>query len=406
MKPLEGIRVLDLSRMVSGPTCCFYLAALGAEVIRIEPPGGDNTWLSPPMVGPDGIHRGKRRPRDIPVSPLRKGRGKRSIVLDLKQEDGRAVFLRLVDRSDVLVENAVPGVMARLGLDHAALAARNPRLVHCSITGYGADGPYRDKPAMDLAVQAISGLMAKTGFPDGPPTKVGATVGDQIPAAFAAIGILAALRQRDADGRGQHVDVAMLDGLLSVLWDEPLDVYEDDGLPERIGNGDPRGAPLDCYRTADGWITLVCTSDPQFQRIAHLVGRPEWIERFPPIPTRAVARDEINGTVGKWVAERTSAEAVAAFDGIAVPAGIVQTPWAARHDPHVAHRGSLEPLRHPDLAEPSPFLGARLPVRLSRAATDTTPAEPLGASTDAVLRDLVGLSDDEIARLRSGGVLG
>jgi CoA:oxalate CoA-transferase len=405
-KPLDGIRVLDVSRVVSGPTCCFYLAALGAEVIRIEPPGGDTTWRSPPMVGPDGVHRGRRGPRDIPVSPLRKGRGKRSVVLDLRQADGRAVLLRLVERTDVLVENALPGTMAALGLDFAAVSARNPRLVYCSITGYGPDGPYRDRPSMDLAIQAMSGLMAKTGFPDGPPTKVGATVGDQVPAMFGALGILAALRQREVDGLGQHVDIAMLDGLLSILWDEPLDEYQDQGLPERIGNGDPRGAPLDCYRTSDGWVTVVCMNDPQFERVAGLVGRPDWLERFPTIPHRGAARDEINGGVGAWAATRTAAEALAALDAIAVPAGIVQPPWAGRTDPHVAHRGSLEALRHPDLAEPTPFLGARLPIRFSRADTSTTPAEPLGASTEAVLREVAGLDDSAIAALRQAGVLG
>jgi crotonobetainyl-CoA:carnitine CoA-transferase CaiB-like acyl-CoA transferase len=248
--------------------------------------------------------------------------------------------------------------------------------------------------------------MAKTGFPDGPPTKVGATVGDQIPAMFAALGIVAALRQRDHDGRGQHVDVAMLDGLLSILWDEPLDEYEDRGVPERIGNSDPRGAPLDCYPTKDGWIAVVCTSDAQFVRIAELLDRMDWLERFPTIPHRAVARVEINDAVGAWTVTRTSAEASAAFDGIAVPSGVVNPPWIGRRDPHVAHRGALEALRHPDLAEPSPFLGARLPIRLSRADTSTSPAEPLGASTDAVLHDVAGLTADEIAALRDAGVLG
>jgi crotonobetainyl-CoA:carnitine CoA-transferase CaiB-like acyl-CoA transferase len=406
VKPLEGIRVLDVSRIVSGPTCCFYLAALGAEVIRVEGPGGDMTWVSPPFVGPAGVHRGPRGPRDVAISPLRKGRGKRSVVLDLKLPAGREALLRLVAESDVLVENFTPGTMAALGLDYASLEPVNPRLVHCSITGYGPDGPYRDRPSMDLAVQALSGLMAKTGFPDGPPTKIGATVGDQIPAMFAALGIVAALRQRDHDGRGQHVDVAMLDGLLSILWDEPLDEYEDRGVPPRIGNGDPRGAPLDCYPTKDGWIALVCTSDAQFVRIAELLDRLDWLERFPTIPDRAAGRDEINDAVKAWTALRTSAEAAAAFDGIAVPSGIVNPPWVGRRDPHVAHRGALEPLRHPDLDEPSPFLGARLPIRLSRADTSTTPAEPLGASTEAVLREVAGLTPDEIAELRSAGALG
>ena len=195
MKPLDGVRVLDLSRVVSGPTCCFWLGALGAEVIRVEAPGGDVTWIAPPFVGPDGVHRGVRGPRDVGVSALRKGRGKRSVVLDLKTGGGRAALVRLVEQADVLVENYTPGVMEALDLAYADLAPSNPGLVYCSITGFGPDGPYRDRPSMDLVVQAMSGLMAKTGFPEGPPTKVGATIGDQLPGAFAALGIVAALRR-------------------------------------------------------------------------------------------------------------------------------------------------------------------------------------------------------------------
>jgi crotonobetainyl-CoA:carnitine CoA-transferase CaiB-like acyl-CoA transferase len=168
------------------------------------------------------VNRGARGERDLGLSPLRRGRGKRSVVLDLKTGAGLDVFGRLLGVSDVLVENFVPGTLAGLGLDDAALAQRYPRLVHCSITGYGHDGPYADRSSLDLVVQAVSGLMAKTGFPEGPPTKVGATVGDQVPAIYAALGVVAALRQRDRDGRGQKVDVAMLDALVALLWDEPL----------------------------------------------------------------------------------------------------------------------------------------------------------------------------------------
>src|SRR5262245_56389481 len=281
MKPLAGIRVLDASHVVSGPLCCWVLAALGAEVIRVDPPGGDVAWRTLPMVGSQGAHRGARGPRDIAISPLRRARGKRSLVLDLKTDSGRALFRRLAAVCDVLVENAVPGAMARLGLDYASLAPSCPRLVYCSITGYGADGPYRDRPSMDLVVQAVSGLMAKTGFPDGPPTKVGATVGDQVPALYAALGVMAALRQRERDGRGQHVDVAMLDSLLALLWDEPIDVFEAQGLPERIGNSDTRGAPLDVYPSADGWVALVMTNDASWPPLCALIGRAELAARFP-----------------------------------------------------------------------------------------------------------------------------
>ena len=181
-------------------------------------------------------------------------------MLDVKQPEGRELF-RACRISDVLVENSVPGTMEKLGFDYPTLEKLNPRLVYCTITGYGHSGPYRNRASMDMVVQAMSGIMAKTGFEDGPPTKVGVTVGDQIPGLYGALGVLAALRQRELDGRGQVVDVAMLDALVALLWDEPLDEFEDQGIPQRVGNTDPRGAPLAVYPAQDGWIAIVVSSE-------------------------------------------------------------------------------------------------------------------------------------------------
>jgi formyl-CoA transferase len=406
MKPLDGIRVIDASRIVSGPVCAWLLASLGAEVIRVEAPGGDQTWQSPPWIGPGGVHRGARGERDLGLSPLRRGRGKRSVVLDLKTPAGQGVFRRLLAASDVLVENFVPGALARLGLDDAALAQLQPRLVHCSITGYGHDGPYADRSSLDLVVQAVSGLMAKTGFPDGPPTKVGATVGDQVPAIYAALGVVAALRQRDRDGRGQKVDVAMLDALVSLLWDEPLDEYERRGIPERVGNTDPRGAPLDVFRTADGWAAVVVTSQLQWERLCELIDRPELAARYATAAERGNDREVVNGAVAAWCASRSTEHVVARLLAIDVPVGPVRGAFGAQGDPQVRHRGALVPLWHPDRAEPSGYVGPAFPVRLSGADTRTAPAEPLGASTEAVLREVLGLGDRELTALREQGALG
>jgi crotonobetainyl-CoA:carnitine CoA-transferase CaiB-like acyl-CoA transferase len=406
MKPLDGIRVIDASRIVSGPVCAWLLASLGAEVIRVEAPGGDQTWLAPPWIGPDEVHRGARRERDLGLSPLRRGRGKRSVVLDLKTSEGLDLFGRLLAVSDVLVENFVPGALAQLGLDDALLGRRYPRLVHCSITGYGPDGPYADRSSLDLVVQALSGLMAKTGFPDGPPTKVGATVGDQVPAIFAALGVVAALRQRDRDGRGQKVDVAMLDALVALLWDEPLDEYARQGVPERVGNGDPRGAPLDVYRTTDGWAAVVVASQEQWQRMCQVIERPELAARYASIGDRVRDRDAVNDAVAQWCARRSTDEVVTRFLAIEVPVGPVRGAFDAPSDPQVRHRHALVPLRHPDRNEPTGYVGPAFPVRLSRADTHTAPAEPLGASSESVLRDLLGIGDAELAALRSQGVLG
>jgi formyl-CoA transferase len=406
MKPLDGIRVVDASRIVSGPLCAWLLASLGAEVIRVEPPGGDVTWQAPPWIGPSGVHRGARGPRDLGLSPLRRGRGKRSIVLDLKTSAGLDVFRRLLAVSDVLVENFTAGVLAKIGLDDAALVNLNPRLVHCSITGYGHDGPYADRSSLDLVVQAVSGLMAKTGFPDGPPTKVGATVGDQVPAVYAALGVVAALRQRDRDGRGQKVDVAMLDALVSLLWDEPLDEYARQRVPERVGNGDPRGAPLDVFRTVDGWVAVVVTSQRQWELVCQLIEQPELAARYASTVERARDRDIVNGAFAQWCSTRSTDEVVERLLALEVAVGPVRGAFAAVDDPQVRHRGALVPLLHPDRDEPSGYLGAAFPVRLSRADTRTAPAEPLGASTESVLRDVLGLDEPELADLRAQGALG
>ncbi len=406
MKPLEGVRVLDLTRIVSGPTCCFYLAALGAEVIRIEGPEGDVTWRTPPFVGPGGVHGGPRGEKDIPLSPLRRARGKRSVVLDLKSKEGRGLFRRLVGESDVLVENFRPGVMEGLGLEYASVEKLNPKLVYCSITGYGHDGPYRDRPSMDLVVQAVSGIMSKTGFPDGPPTKVGVTIGDQTPGIFAALGIVSALRQRDLEGRGQFVDVAMLDVLIAMMWDEPIDYYEELGWPERVGNGDPRGTPIGTYPTTDGWIAVVSVGEAVFERMVELIGCEELAQRYKDSSSRAEHAEEIDAAVSAWTRERSTEDAVKALTEIGMAVGPVQPAGFGKRDPQVLHRGALAPLRHSEMADPTAYWGPAFPIRMSRAELNPAPAEPLGGSTDAVLREVLGLPEDELRRLREASVIG
>ena len=405
MRPLEGVRIVDLTRVVSGPVCTWFLASLGAEVIRIDPPGGDVTWRIPPWVGPDGEQSEAMGPDDIGISYLRKGRGKRSVVLDLVRPEGANAFRRLVANVDVLVDNFRPGVLASLGLDYETLSELNPRLIHASITGFGPDGPDADLASMDLIIQGRSGLMAKSGFPDGPPVKAGVTVGDQFPAALCALGVVAALRQRDIDGQGQYIDVAMLDGLVAMLWDEPLDLYRERGLPDRMGNGDPRGI-LDTFESQDGWVTLVITSDAQYQRLTEEMGRPDLWDLGPNIPVRAANRAEICDEVAAWMAEQTTEELVARLHKIRVPAGEVASAYAAADDPQIQHRQALVPLQHPHATNPTNRLGPAFPVKFSRSNTDQRPAETLGTSTQAVLQEIAGLSEEEIARLGAEGVLG
>ena len=405
--PLCGVRVLDLGRIVTGPLCSFYLASLGAEVIRIDPPGGGIDWRFPPFAGPGGVHDGPRGESDLSLVAMRRGRGKRSVTLALDREEGREIFLGLVAASDVVVENFKPGVMERIGLGYPRLSAVNPRLVYCAISAFGQHGPYRDRGGMDLIAQAMSGLMAKTGFPDGPPTKVGVTIGDQVPAILAVAGILAALRSRDREGKGQLVDVSMMDALVSMVWDEPVDLYRQRGLPDRTGNADLRGAPIGAYRTRDGWITMVVTSEEQWRRLSRLIGRPEWSDEPELVKGHRAARArEINEAVERWTSARSTEEAEALCLREGVPIGAVRPPWSAPDDPHVAARRMLEPLRHPDPgAPPTGFLGARLPIVLSDTPLEVAPAEPLGTSTERVLAEVLGFPPERIARLREQGVI-
>jgi crotonobetainyl-CoA:carnitine CoA-transferase CaiB-like acyl-CoA transferase len=310
----------------------------------------------------------------------------------------------MVQRSDVFVENSRSDAMREFGLAYEQLAGDNPRLVYCAISGFGYDAP--DQPAMDNIVQAASGVMAKTGFADGPPLRAGITIADHASATNGALGVLAALRQRDACGRGQLVDVAMYDVLTASVWDEPVDHYAAIGMPPRTGNADGRGAPINTYRCADGWVSVTCTSDKQWQQLCDLMERADVLGRWPTIRERAAAARDIDAAVEGWTFSRPVREVEAAFRQIGMPAGRVRDPIEAAHDTALRARGLLADLRHPDAPadRPSGFLGPALPIVFA-GRVDLPPAERLGASTDAVLRELAGCGDDDLEQLRAGGVI-
>ena len=249
--------------------------------------------------------------------------------------------------------------------------------------------------------------MAKSGFPDGPPTKAGATVGDQFPAALCALGVVAALRQRDIDGKGQYIDVAMLDSLVTMIWDEPLDLYRERGMPDRIGNGDPRGI-LDTFESQDGWVTLVITSDAQFKRLTEEMDRPDLWELGPNIPVRAANRAEICESVAAWMAQQTTEDLVARLHKIRVPAGAVCLRIRRRRrPPNPTPPSPSPPPPSPLSEEPLPLASPRLPRKvLPSSETNQTPAETLGTSTTDVLKEIAGLTEEEIDRLEAKGILG
>ena len=333
---------------------------------------------------------------------LKRSRGKRSVALDLTRREGASLVRTLAERSDVLVENSRSDAMEGFGLGYEQLSVTHPLLVYCAISGYGYDAP--DRPAMDNIVQAMSGVMAKTGFADGPPVRAGITIADHTSATFAALGILAALRQREATGRGQLVDVAMLDVLTALVWDEPVDYYAAIGMPPRTGNADGRGAPINTYRCADGWISVTCTSDSQWQRLCNLMERDDALQRWPTIRERVGAAGEIDAAVEAWTSTRPVREVESAFLAIGLPAGRVRDPIEAATDPALAARGLLTDLRHPAAPpdRPSGFLGPRLPISFA-GRVELPPAEQLGTSTDSVLRELAGCDDGDLSRLAPTG---
>lgn len=405
---LQGLVVLDLTRFLSGPYGTLLLAGLGAEVIKVdEPRGGDPTAGAPPFVGPGGVGFERAGDADYGIAYLKRARGKSSMTLDLKSPEGRELLLRLAERADVVVENFRPGVAARLGIDYAALAARNPRLVYCAISGYGATGPDRELKAYDLMAQAASGLMGITGEPDGPPVKTGGALSDMIAGTFAALGIVAAVHERERSGAGQAIDVSMVDCLFSMMMDEPLDCYARLGLAERQGNRIMRVSPFNSYRARDGWVALGAATPEDWRAIAAVIGRADLAEHrdFSRVSWRIVHNDEVDRLIAAWTREHTVDEVVAMLRAADVPCSPVRRPIEAIEWPHLRERGMVQTLLAPDGA-PTAALAAGLPLRFSRSdAGHARPAPVPGAHTGEILARLLGLSAEEIAALEKKGVV-
>lgn len=386
MRPLAGVRVLDLGLIVAGPMCAMYLASLGAEVVRIDRPDGDWTWDNEPFVGPEG-ERDRRAADTVTLGHLRRERGKRNVALDLKTVDGCARLRRLAEQADVLVENRRRGALDQLGVGRDELWTVNPRLVWCSIKGYAAGDPRDGDAAIDLAVQARAGLMFRTGDPSGSPMRAGTNVADGMTGAFAALGVLAALAERERTGRGSLVEVSLLDVLLALLWDDPLEVFAEQGAL-RVGNGDVRGAPCDVYPTSDGWVAIVATSTDQWRAVCRVVGAEDLVDRYPLPADRAAVRHEVDGVITRWTRSVTAAQAERTLSAAGVPAGAVLDPVTAVARARAEERGLMERLTVAGPgSSPSRFLGPRLPVAFDGGFLRLSPAEPLGASTHAVTED-------------------
>ncbi|MEP7130311.1 MAG: CaiB/BaiF CoA-transferase family protein [Sphingomicrobium sp.] len=398
MKPLDGIKVLDLSRVLAGPWCTQLLADLGAEVIKIERPGsGDDTrhW-GPPWHG-EGADR-------VAAYFLSCNRGKRSAAIDFGTEEGAALVRRLAERADVLVENFKVGGLAKLGLDARALRAANPRLVYASITGFGQDGPYAERAGYDYIIQGMGGLMSITGLPDGEPgggpMRVGVAVVDLFTGLYTSVAILAALYARERTGAGAHVDMALFDTQLAMLANQATNALVSGKDPPRQGNTHPNIVPYQPFDAADQPIIIAVGNERQFARLAQICGHPEWAsdERFAGNGARVANRAEMVRLVSECIRHKPAAEWLAQLEAAGIPAGPINTVTHALADVQAQHRQMVRTVAG------MPLVGS--PVRLDGARADSDlPPPALGEHTADLLSDL-GLDPSEIERLKSARVIG
>jgi crotonobetainyl-CoA:carnitine CoA-transferase CaiB-like acyl-CoA transferase len=404
-RPLSDIRVLDLTIALSGPLCTLILAGLGAEVVRIEPPGGREMGrFNPPFLGRGGLHFGSAtEPDDIAISVINRTRNKKSMTLDLKSDRGHAIFLDLARRCDVVVQNFSDGTADRLGVGYRDVRKVNPAAVYCSLSGLGEDNDQPELKAMDIIIQALSGIMQVTGEPDGPPTRVGVPVGDMVASLYAANGIMAALWARQRTQRGQHVDISLLDSLASLVAEEHFDVFEREGFPVRSGNFLNRLAPFGAYRAKDGYVAVAATADHWTHAIFDAMGRAELASdpRFATRGPRVMHADELNALIEGWTAALTTEEVVHELLGKrGVPAARVRTPGEAMADPRLHARGAVVPLRHPTAPTGETLYGIGLPIRMSESETGLDgPAPMLGEHNAEILKSWLGFDDEQVSDL-------
>lgn len=394
MRPLDGIKVLDLARVLAGPLCSAMLGDLGATVTKIEiPEHGDDSRAFSPHIGGESSYF------------MLVNRGKKSVTLDLKSEEGRAILLRLIRQADILVENFRPGVTARLGIDYEAVKTLNPRLIYVSISGFGQDGPLAHRAAYDHVVQAFGGIMTVTGWPDGPPTRVGDAIGDVTAGIYGSWGALAALLQRERSGKGQHVDVAMLDSIISLQMVSLSQIAGGRQPPGRVGNAHPISAPMDSYQAADGYVVIAVANDALFVRLARALGSPKLTgdPRFKTDPERQSHKKELRAIIEDWTRVRSVEEITQLLEDAGVPAAPIYDLAQALATPHAEHRQLLHTVHHRNAGE---FQVMPQPVRFSRIASEGDYVAPtLGQHTDAILGDELGLDRSDIENLRLRGVI-
>ncbi|WP_379864941.1 CaiB/BaiF CoA transferase family protein [Marinobacter sp. M5B] len=402
---LSHLRVLDLSRVLAGPWAGQLLGDLGAEVIKIErPKSGDDTrsWGPPYLQGADGN-------ADLSAYFLTANRNKQSLAVDIAHPEGQELIRKLVAESDVILENFKVGGLKRYGLDYDNLKQINPKLIYCSITGFGQDGPYANRPGYDFLIQAMGGLMSITGQPDGEPgagpMKVGVALTDIMTGLYATIGVLAALSHRDRTGEGQYVEAALLDVQVACLANQAMNYLTTGQAPGRMGNAHPNIVPYQDFPTADGNMVLTVGNDEQFTRLCDVLEHPEWAsdDRFATNRARVANRKELIPRLRQATVMRSTQEWVQILERSGVPCGPVNTLDQVFEDPQVLARGMKQSVQHPSLDD-VPTVGN--PIRLKLTPVSYRTAPPLlGEQSKQVLETIVGLSSGEIESLRERGIV-
>jgi len=390
---LLGIRVLDMSRVLAGPFTGMLLADMGADVIKLEMPGrGDDSRQFPPFIGEESMYY------------VNLNRGKKSITINLKTEEGKNIFKELVKQSDVLLENFRPGTMNRLGIGYEALKEINPRLVYAAISGFGQYGPYSSRPGYDIIGQAMGGLLSITGWPDSPPTRSGTAIGDILSSLFCTVGSLGALKVRDQTGVGQLVDVSLVDSVFAALENIPQVYYVEGHIPERIGNRYEFIYPYDTFETSDGWVVIGIANDSLWNRFLESTKLKLDDPRYKTNPLRVENHEPLRAEIEKWTRPQSKDDVVGLLTEAGVPCCPIYDIKEASEDPHIrGARKMVQEMNQPGIGTVK-IQGN--PIKMSM--TDPQPRGPapsLGGDTLNVLKEILGVSEERYKRLKEEGVV-
>ena len=410
MAPLKDIRVLGVTVYLAGPFMMMNLARLGAEAIKVEVPGmGDHTRTSGPFATPDGLTDTQETENHVSTRFLKRGQGLKSVTLNLKDPEGRDMFLKMAENSDVVVENIAPGAMARLGLGFEEVSVVNPSIVYASISGYGQTGPYAAKRAHDPQIQGMSGLMDINGAAEGPPTRVGFYIADLVTPLFGCYSILAALRERDRTGQGQYIDVSMIDTLTSLIFMDTVEEELEAGISLRQGN-DVRGAgATGLYHTKDGDIIVTVASNDQWNKLVKALDVDSLSNnpRFTTLVERNRHVDEVKKSLQSIFNEYQREDAISLLEDNGVPCAAVRGVEEVMEDEHFWKRGSLLPLFNAAYKDPIPgFVASGFPARFSGGDLPRSKGAPtLGMNNNDVYGELLNLGNDELASLKEKGII-